>query len=280
MVLITGILGQLGYDLSKELTKRGVEFIAPSLEELELTTEAGAKNFILDKKPDIVAHCAAYTAVDKAESEAELALTVNGMGTRWVAEACREIGAKMIYISTDYVFGGDGKIPYEVHDEKKPVNVYGRSKLLGEDAVTAIVDKHFIIRTSWVFGINGNNFIKTMLRLAQTRKKIQVVNDQIGSPTYTVDLAKLMADMAATEKYGVYHATNEGFCSWAEFAREIFKEAGLDVEVDGIPTIEYPTPARRPFNSRLSKKSLDEAGFERLPTWQDALKRYLAELKA
>jgi len=280
MVLITGILGQLGYDLSKELTKRGVEFIAPSREELELTTEAGAKNFILDKKPDIVAHCAAYTAVDKAESEAELALTVNGMGTRWVAEACREIGAKMIYISTDYVFGGDGKIPYEVHDEKKPVNVYGRSKLLGEDAVTAIVDKHFIIRTSWVFGINGNNFIKTMLRLAQTRKKIQVVNDQIGSPTYTVDLAKLMADMAATEKYGVYHATNEGFCSWAEFAREIFKEAGLDVEVDGIPTIEYPTPARRPFNSRLSKKSLDEAGFERLPTWQDALKRYLAELKA
>ena len=280
MVLITGILGQLGYDLSKELTKRGVEFIAPSLEELELTTEAGAKNFILDKKPDIVAHCAAYTAVDKAESEAELALTVNGMGTRWVAEACREVGAKMIYISTDYVFGGDGKIPYEVNDEKNPVNVYGRSKLLGEDAVTAVVDKHFIIRTSWVFGINGNNFIKTMLRLAETHKKIRVVNDQIGSPTYTVDLAKLMADMAATEKYGVYHATNEGFCSWAEFAREIFKEAGLDVEVDGIPTIEYPTPARRPFNSRLSKKSLDEAGFDRLPTWQDALKRYLAELKA
>ncbi len=280
MVLITGILGQLGYDLSKELTKRGVEFIAPSLEELELTTEDGAKNFILDKKPDTVVHCAAYTAVDKAESEAELAITVNGMGTRWIAEACREIGAKMIYISTDYVFGGDGKIPYEVDDEKNPVNVYGRSKLLGEDAVSMILEKYFIVRTSWVFGINGNNFIKTMLRLGETHKKLNVVNDQIGSPTYTVDLAKLLADMLETEKFGVYHATNEGFCSWAEFAREIFNEAGLEVEVDGIPTVEYPTPARRPFNSRLSKKSLDEAGFERLPTWQDALKRYLVELKA
>ena len=279
MVLITGILGQLGYDLAKELTKRGIEFVAPSLEELELTTEAGAKNYILDKKPETIIHCAAYTAVDKAESEAELALTINGMGTRWVAEAAREVGAKMIYISTDYVFGGDGKIPYEVNDEKKPMNVYGRSKLLGEDAVVALVDKHFIVRTSWVFGINGHNFIKTMLKLGETRDKVRVVNDQIGSPTYTVDLAKLLADMAATEKFGIYHATNEGFCSWAEFAQEIFKEAGLKVEVEGIPTIEYPTPARRPFNSRLSKKSLDEAGFERLPTWQDALKRYLIELK-
>ena len=279
MILITGILGQLGYDLAKEFTKRGVEYIAPSLEELELTTEAGAKNFILDKKPEMVVHCAAYTAVDKAETEQELALTVNGLGTRWVAEACREVGAKMIYISTDYVFGGDGKTPYEVNDEKKPVNVYGRSKLLGEDAVTAVVEKHFIVRTSWVFGINGNNFIKTMLKLAQTKKKLNVVNDQIGSPTYTPDLARLLADMAASDKYGTYHATNEGFCSWADFAREIFEQAGLDVEVDGIPTIEYPTPARRPFNSRLSKKSLDEAGFDRLPPWQDAVKRYLLELK-
>lgn len=280
MILITGILGQLGYDLAKELTKRGIEYVAPSLEELELTTEAGAKNFILDKKPDTVIHCAAYTAVDKAESEEELALTVNGFGTRWVAEACREVGAKMIYISTDYVFGGDGNVPYEVHDEKKPVNVYGRSKLLGEDAVSMILEKYFIVRTSWVFGINGHNFIKTMLRLAETRDKLTVVNDQVGSPTYTVDLAKLLADMAATDKFGIYHASNEGFCSWAEFAREIFKQAGVDIEVDGIPTLEYPTPARRPFNSRLSKKSLDEAGFNRLPTWQDALKRYLVELNA
>jgi dTDP-4-dehydrorhamnose reductase len=278
MILITGILGQLGYDLAKELTKRGKEFIAPSLEELELTTEDGAKNFILEKKPDTVIHCAAYTAVDKAESEQELALTVNGFGTRWVAEACREVGAKMIYISTDYVFGGDGHTPYEIDDEKKPVNIYGRSKLLGEDAVTAILEKHFIVRTSWVFGINGHNFIKTMLKLAKTKDKISVVNDQVGSPTYTVDLAKLLADMAATEKYGTYHASNEGFCSWAEFAREIFKQAGIEIEVDGIPTVEYPTPARRPFNSRLSKKSLDEAGFNRLLTWQDAVKRYLVEL--
>ena len=279
MILITGILGQLGYDLAKELTKRGVEYVAPSLEELELTTEAGAKNFILEKKPELVAHCAAYTAVDKAESEAELAITVNGMGTRWVAEACREVGAKMIYISTDYVFGGDGKTPYEVHDEKKPVNVYGRSKLLGEDAVSMILEKYFIVRTSWVFGINGKNFVKTMLRLGETKKSLRVVDDQIGSPTYTVDLAKLLADMAATEKYGVYHASNEGFCSWEEFAQEIFKQAKLDVEVEGIPTVEYPTPARRPFNSRLSKKSLDEAGFNRLPDWQDAVKRFLLELK-
>ena len=280
MVLITGILGQLGYDLAKELTRRDVEFVAPSLEELELTTEDGAKNFILKTKPDVVAHCAAYTAVDKAETESELALTVNGFGTRWVAEACREVGAKMVYISTDYVFGGDGKTPYEVHDEKKPVNVYGRSKLLGEDAVTALVDRHFIVRTSWVFGINGNNFIKTMLKLGATKKLLTVVNDQIGSPTYTVDLAKLLADMMATDKFGTYHATNEGFCSWAEFAREIFELAGVDVEVEGIPTLEYPTPARRPFNSRLSKKSLDEAGFNRLPPWQDALQRFLTELKA
>ena len=280
MVLITGILGQLGYDLSKELTSRGIESIAPSLEELELTTEAGAKNFILEKKPDVVAHCAAYTAVDKAETEQELAIKVNGFGTRWVAEACREVGAKMIYISTDYVFGGDGKIPYEVHDEKKPVNMYGRSKLLGEDAVTTILEKYFIVRTSWVFGINGHNFIKTMLKLGETKKSLRVVNDQIGSPTYTVDLAKLLADMVTSEKFGIYHATNEGFCSWAEFAKEIFEQAGLNVEVEGIPTIEYPTPARRPFNSRLSKKSLDEAGFKRLPTWKDALKRYLVELNA
>lgn len=278
MIIITGILGQLGYDVAKELTKRGVEYVAPSLEELELTTEAGAKDFILAKKPEMVIHCAAYTAVDKAESEQELALTVNGLGTRWVAEACRDVGAKMIYISTDYVFGGDGHTPYEVNDEKKPVNVYGRSKLLGEDAVRMILEKYFIVRTSWVFGFNGHNFIKTMLRLGETKKKISVVDDQIGSPTYTVDLARLLADMAATDKYGVYHASNEGYCSWAEFAREIFKQAGVEIEVDGIPTLEYPTPARRPFNSRLSKKSLDAAGFERLPTWQDALSRYLIEL--
>ncbi|MBR0102883.1 MAG: dTDP-4-dehydrorhamnose reductase [Selenomonadaceae bacterium] len=279
MILVTGITGQLGFDVVKELERRGVEVVGTTRNELSLTTEAGAKDFILEQKPEVVIHCAAYTAVDKAESESELALTVNGFGTRWVAEACREVGAKMIYVSTDYVFGGDGHTPYEVHDEKKPVNIYGYSKLLGENSVSTILERHFIVRVSWVFGINGKNFVKTMLRLAETKDKLRVVNDQIGSPTYTVDLARLLADMAGTEKFGTYHASNEGFCSWADFAKEIFEQAGLSVEVEGIPTIEYPTPARRPFNSRLSKKSLDEASFERLPTWQDAVKRFLAELK-
>ena len=279
MILVTGITGQLGFDVLKELKQRGADVIGTTREEIDLTTESGAKNFILDKKPETVIHCAAYTAVDKAESDAELALTVNGLATRWVAEACREINAKMIYISTDYVFGGDGKTPYEVHDEKKPVNIYGRSKLLGEDSVSAILPRHFIVRVSWVFGINGKNFVKTMLRLAETKSQLRVVKDQIGSPTYTVDLAKLLADMAATEKFGTYHASNEGFCSWSEFAEEIFKQAGLNIEVEGIDTVDYPTPARRPFNSRLSKKSLDDAGFNRLPPWQDAVKRFLAELR-
>ena len=276
MIIVTGITGQLGFDVVKELKRRGLDAIGTTRKEISLTTEDGAKNFILDKKPETVIHCAAYTAVDKAESEAELALTVNGMATRWIAEACREVGAKMIYISTDYVFGGDGRTPYEVHDEKKPVNVYGRSKLLGEDAVSMVLARHFIVRVSWVFGVNGKNFVKTMLKLGETKKTLRVVNDQIGSPTYTPDLAKLLADMALTDKFGIYHASNEGFCSWADFAREIFSQAGLDVEVEDIPTIDYPTPARRPFNSRLSKKSLDEAGFNRLPDWQDAVKRFLA----
>ena len=185
----------------------------------------------------------------------------------------------MIYPSTDYVFGGDGKIPYEVGDEKAPVNVYGNSKLLGENSVQATLQNYFIVRISWVFGANEKNFVKTMLKLAESHEKIRVVADQIGSPTYTADLAPLLADMVKTEKYGVYHATNEGFCSWADFAKEIFKQAGKNVEVEEIQTIDYPTPAKRPFNSRMSKKSLDAAGFKRLPAWEDALSRYLVELK-
>lgn len=278
MIIVTGMTGQLGYDVAKELERRGEKFIGTTRKEINLLTEDGAKNFILEKKPDAVIHCAAYTAVDKAESEAETAITVNGMGARWIAEACREIGAKMIYVSTDYVFGGDGRTPYEVDSEKNPVNTYGRSKLLGEDAVMAMVKNSFVVRTSWVFGANGKNFVKTMLNLADKNKKLRVVDDQVGSPTYTPDLAKLLVDMIHTEKFGIYHATNEGFCSWAEFAKEIFKQAGKKVEVEPIETVDYPTPAKRPFNSRLSKKSLDDAGFERLPTWQDALKRFLAEM--
>ena len=279
MILVTGITGQLGYDVAKELERRGEKFIATSRKEINLLTEDGAKNFILEKKPDAVIHCAAYTQVDKAESEAEIALTVNGLGTRWIATACREIGAKMIYVSTDYVFGGDGRTPYEISDEKNPVNTYGRSKLLGEDAVAAILEKNFIVRTSWVFGINGKNFVKTMLNLAENHDKLKVVDDQVGSPTYTADLAPLLCDMIKTDKYGFYHATNEGFCSWADFAKEIFKQAGKKVEVEKISTADYPTPAKRPFNSRLSKKSLDDAGFKRLPSWESAIERYLIELK-
>lgn len=278
MILVTGMTGQLGYDVARELERRGEKFIGTTRKEINLLTEDGAKNFILEKKPDAVIHCAAYTAVDKAESEAETALTVNGLGARWIAEACREVGAKMIYVSTDYIFGGDGRTPYEVSDEKNPVNTYGRSKLLGENAIETILRNYFVVRTSWVFGINGKNFVKTMLNLADKNKKLRVVDDQIGSPTYTPDLAKLLVDMIHTEKFGIYQATNEGFCSWAEFAKEIFKQAGKKVEVEAIQTVDYPTPAKRPFNSRLSKKSLDDAGFDRLPTWQDALKRFLAEL--
>lgn len=279
MILVTGITGQLGYDVTRELERRGIEFVGTTRNEINLMTEDGTKQFILDKKPDAVIHCAAYTAVDKAESEAEVALTVNGLGARRIAEACREIGAKLLYISTDYVFGGDGNRPYEVTDEKAPVNVYGRSKLLGEDAVIAIVRNHFVVRTSWVFGVNGKNFVKTMLNLGKKNAKLRVVNDQVGSPTYTADIAPLLVDMIQTDKYGVYHATNEGYCSWAEFAEEIFRQAKLNVEVEKIPTIEYPTPAKRPFNSRLAKSSLDAAGFKRLPEWQDAVRRFLIENK-
>lgn len=277
MILVTGITGQLGYDVLRELEKRGEKCIGTTRKEIDLSNEDSAKNFILKNKPDAVIHCAAYTAVDKAESEAELAITVNGLGARRIAEACRDIDAKMIFVSTDYVFGGDGKKPYEIKDEKNPINIYGKSKLLGEDAVSMILKKYFIVRTSWVFG-NGKNFVKTMLNLADKNKKLKVVNDQIGSPTYTADLAPLLVDMVQTEKYGYYHATNEGFCSWAEFAEEIFKQANKKVEVEKISTADYPTPAKRPFNSRLSKSSLDDAGFNRLPTWEDALKRYLDTL--
>jgi dTDP-4-dehydrorhamnose reductase len=275
MILVTGITGQLGYDVAKELEQRGEDFIGTTRKDFDLSDPESAKSFIIEKKPSAVIHCAAYTAVDKAETEAELALTVNGLATRKIAEACREIGAKMLYVSTDYVFGGDGNTPYEISDEKAPQNIYGKSKLLGEDSVIALLKEYFIVRISWVFGSNGKNFVKTMLNFDKRRKKISVVDDQIGSPTYTVDLAPLLVDMIQSDKYGIYHATNEGFCSWAEFAEEIFKQAGREITVEKIPTSDYPTPAKRPFNSRLSKKTLDAAGFKRLPDWQDAVTRFI-----
>lgn len=278
MILVTGITGQLGYDVAKELERRGENFIGTTRKELDLSKPEEVKNFIIEKKPSTVIHCAAYTAVDKAEEEAELALTVNGLATRKIAEACREVGAKMLYVSTDYVFGGDGETPYEISDEKAPQNIYGKSKLLGEDSVIALLREYFIVRISWVFGSNGKNFVKTMLNFDKRRKKISVVDDQVGSPTYTADVAPLLVDMIQSDKYGIYHATNEGFCSWAEFAEEIFKQAGREITVEKIPTSDYPTPAKRPFNSRLSKKTLDEAGFNRLPSWQDAVTRFLKEI--
>ena len=223
-------------------------------------------------------HCAAYTAVDRAEDEEEICRKVNVDGTENIAKACKEIDAKMIYISTDYVFDGKGDEPFEVDGHIEPHSVYGKTKYEGELKVQEILDKYFIVRISWVFGINGNNFIKTMLRLGKEKESLNVVCDQIGSPTYTADLAPLLCDMAVSEKYGVYHATNEGFCSWAEFAQEIMEKAGLRCKIDPIPTSEYPAKAERPFNSRMSKKSLVDSGFSILPTWKEALDKYLKQL--
>ncbi len=274
-ILVTGYSGQLGYDVVKELKKRNIDCIGTTKKDFSLTDTATMKDFILNYQPDAVIHCAAYTAVDKAEDEQDLCRSVNTDATRELAEICKQINAKMLYISTDYVFPGDGTNFYEIDDAKQPQNVYGQTKLDGEIAVQEILEKYFIVRISWVFGINGKNFIKTMLNLAKTHDKLTVVDDQIGSPTYTADLAKLLCDMVITDKYGIYHATNEGICSWYEFACEIFKQANVKVEVTPVPSTAFPTKAKRPHNSRLSKKSLDEAGFNRLSTWQDALSRYL-----
>lgn len=279
-VLVTGITGQLGFDVLNELHNRNIEVVGTARKDFDLTNEENMIEFIKSHKPDAIIHCAAYTAVDKAEDEQELAMRVNAVATEEIAEICKEIDAKMIYISTDYVFPGDGDKPYEIDDVKGPTNVYGRSKLLGEEAVMKLLDKYFIVRISWVFGINGKNFIKTMLRLSETKSELRVVNDQIGSPTFTADLAHLLVDMVQTNKYGIYHATNEGFCSWAEFATEIFRQADVKTKVIPVPSSEYPTKATRPKNSRLSKKSLDDAGFKRLPSWKDAVGRYLVELSA
>lgn len=278
--LVTGIKGQLGYDVVRVLDERGVENRGADLEDFDITDAAAAMRYITDYAPDVVIHCSAYTAVDKAEEAPEQCRRVNADGPRNIAAACGKIGAKMIYISTDYVFPGTGERAWETDDPKGPLNVYGRTKLEGEEAVKSLLTKYFIVRISWVFGVNGKgNFVRTMLRLGKERDSINVVDDQIGSPTFTADLAPLLCDMAATDKYGAYHATNEGLCSWADFTREIFRLAGCGAKVVPVPTSEYPTKARRPLNSRMSKASLDIAGFKRLPSWQDALKRYINMIK-
>lgn len=283
-ILVTGVKGQLGYDCMRELKERGYKnVLGIDKDELDITQEEKVHSFIKDNHPDVVMHNAAFTSVDKAEEMPDVVYQVNALGPKYIAEACKEVGATMFYISTDYVFDGKGTTPFEVDSPKKGLSVYGKTKSQGEDFVTSTLEKYFILRISWVFGINGHNFIRTMLKLSETHKELSVVEDQVGSPTYTYDLSKLMCDMMVTDKYGIYHATNEGFTSWADFAKEIFKEANKDVIVHPVSTKEYrklvPNQAERPLNSRMSKTSLDEVGFHRLPTWQDALKRYLKELK-
>lgn len=279
-ILVTGAKGQLGYDLCRILSDRQIEHRGVDIADFDITDRSAVAAYLEEYHPDAVIHCSAFTAVDRAEDEAELCTRVNAEGPANIAAVAASIGAKMMYISTDYVFPGTGDRFYTPDDEPGALSVYGKTKRMGEEAVIAASERHFIVRISWVFGINGNNFIKTMLRLAETKTELNVVCDQIGSPTYTYDLAKLLCDMIVTEKYGIYHATNEGICSWAEFAQEIMKQAGKSTVIHPIPTSEYPTKASRPLNSRMSKDKLEEAGFARLPHWKDALTRFLAELNA
>lgn len=293
-VFVTGVAGQLGHDVVNELTKRGHQAvgsdIAPTLEScasyvpLDITDAAAVEQTIMQVQPDAIVHCAAWTAVDAAEDEENQAKVraINVDGTKHIAEAAKKADAKMVYISTDYVFDGQGETPWEPDcKEYAPLNVYGQTKLGGELAVAQTLGKYFIVRIAWVFGLNGKNFIKTMLQVAKNHPQVRVVNDQIGTPTYTYDLARLLVDMMETEKYGYYHATNEGgYISWYDFTKEIYRQAGISTEVQPVTTAEYGlSKAARPFNSRLEKKKLKENGFTPLPTWQDALGRYLQELK-
>ena len=279
-LFITGISGQLGYDVAREADKRGYEYLGVSSKDLNITDADAVREMISAYAPDVVVHCAAYTAVDKAEDDVAACRAVNVDGTRNIAEVCKSLGCKMIYISTDYVFDGQGIEPWQPDDKSfAPVNVYGRSKLDGELAVAENVEKFFIVRIAWVFGLNGKNFIRTMINVGRTHDSVRVVNDQIGTPTYTKDLARLLVDMAETEKYGFYHATNEGgYISWYDFCCEFYRQAGLATQVIPVTTEEYGlSRAARPSNSRLDKTKLLESGFTPLPDWKDAVARYLAE---
>lgn len=279
-VLVTGAKGQLGTDLMNELNRQGLEAIGVDIEEMDITDAESCRRVISREKPDAVIHCAAYTAVDAAEDNVELCSRINGQGTRNVAQACRDQGIKLMYISTDYVFDGQGTRPWEPDDPRDPLNVYGETKYQGELAVEELLDQYFTVRIAWVFGLAGKNFIKTMLRLGQERGAVSVVDDQIGSPTYTYDLARLLVDMIQTDQYGRYHATNEGICSWYEFACEIFRQAGMDqVQVTPVSSQQFAAKAKRPSNSRMSKEKLSDNGFVRLPDWKDALGRYLKALE-
>ncbi len=276
---ITGVNGQLGYDVKRELLERGyTDILAPTREELDITDEDAVKKMIREYRPSVIFHCAAYTAVDKAEEEREKCYQVNVLGTKYLTEAAQEVGAKMVYISTDYVFDGTKDGVYQVEDKSIPINYYGQTKYLGENFVSKY-ENHIIVRISWVFGIHGKNFIRTMLNLADTHQELNVVCDQIGSPTYTKDLAGLLVNMFLSNVKGLYQVTNEGYCSWYELAEFIFKESHKKVKVHPILTKDYKTIAKRPLNSRMSKESLDYIEMKRLPEWQDAVKRYIRELK-
>lgn len=280
-ILVTGYKGQLGYDVVNEATSIGIEAIGVDIDEMDITNQEQVNTVIKSGNYDAVVHCAAWTAVDKAE-EPELFETVkkvNATGTKYIADVCEELDIPLMYFSTDYVFDGEGTTPWNEYDERHPLNVYGLTKAQGEEFVEKL-KKHFIIRIAWVFGKNGNNFIKTMLRLGKERGAVSVVNDQVGNPTYTYDLAKLVVDMIQTDKYGKYHATNSGdFISWYDFACEIFKQAGMDVKVTPVDSNQFPAKAKRPKNSRMNQTELDKNGFNRLPAWQDALGRYLKEIE-
>ncbi|MBQ7628145.1 MAG: dTDP-4-dehydrorhamnose reductase [Clostridiales bacterium] len=297
---VTGVGGQLGHDVMNEIASRGFDGVGSDIApmysgvvdgtavtsmpyvQLDITDSEAVASVLAEVKPDVVVHCAAWTAVDAAEDEEnkDKVFSINAKGTENIAKICKELDCKMIYISTDYVFDGQGERPWEPDDKNyAPLNVYGESKLQGELAVSSILEKYFIVRIAWVFGLNGKNFIKTMINVGKTHDEVRVVNDQIGTPTYTYDLSRLLVDMAETDKYGYYHATNEGgYISWYDFCVEFYKQYGLETRVTPVTTAEYGlSKAARPFNSRLDKSKLVEAGFTPLPTWQDAVSRYLKE---
>lgn len=274
-ILVTGSTGQLGSDVVKELLKRGYSTLSPNRSEFNLCSEDSIRNYILNSNCEAIVHCAAYTQVDKAEDEKDLCIKINATATKHIVKCAKILDIPMIYISTDYVFDGTKDGEYTENDETNPINIYGESKLAGEKYVQEILDKYYIVRTSWVFNINGKNFIETMLRLSKANNQLSIVNDQIGSPTYTKDLSRLLVDMLETSKYGLYHATNEGYCSWYEFANTIFKLANINIDIRAINSNEYASRAKRPLNSKLSKDKLIEYGFKPLPHWEDALKDYL-----
>ena len=282
-ILVTGVKGQLGYDVCKVLASRGIDHCGVDVADFDITDAAAVKRCLEGYGPDAVIHCAAWTNVDGAEDEANIAKVraINAGGTRNIAEVCKALDCKMMYISTDYVFDGQGTEPWQPDcKDYKPLNVYGQTKLEGELAVSGLLEKYFIVRIAWVFGVNGKNFIKTMLNVGKNHDTVRVVCDQIGTPTYTPDLARLLCDMIVTDKYGYYHATNEGgYISWYDFTCEIYRQAGMDTKVVPVTTAEYGlSKAARPFNSRLDKSKLTEHGFERLPDWKDALSRFLEEV--